>query len=254
VLGAALLTPLLMPHIGWRGMFLVGVVPALVAWVIRNKLHEPEVFVRKPKARGSRLRSFKLLVKDAQTTRTSLGIVVLCAVQNFGYYGIMIWMPSFLANKLGFNLTKSAMWTSVTILGMMLGIFVFGQLADRIGRKPSFLLFQAGAVAMVLAYSQLSDPVSLLWVGAVLGMFVNGMLGGYGALISEAYPTEARATAQNVLFNLGRGIGGFGPVVVGALVAAYSFQIAIALLAAIYLVDMVATYFLIPELKGKELE
>jgi MFS family permease len=254
VLGAALLTPLLMPHIGWRGMFLVGVVPALVAWVIRNKLHEPEVFVRKPKVRGSRLRSFKLLVKDAQTTRTSLGIVVLCAVQNFGYYGIMIWMPSFLANKLGFNLTKSAMWTSVTILGMMLGIFVFGQLADRIGRKPSFLLFQAGAVAMVLAYSQLSDPVSLLWVGAVLGMFVNGMLGGYGALISEAYPTEARATAQNVLFNLGRGIGGFGPVVVGALVAAYSFQIAIALLAAIYLVDMVATYFLIPELKGKELE
>ena len=254
VLGAALLTPLLMPHIGWRGMFLVGVVPALVAWVIRNKLHEPEVFVRKPKARGSRLRSFKLLVKDAQTTRTSLGIVVLCAVQNFGYYGIMIWMPSFLANKLGFNLTKSAMWTSVTILGMMLGIFVFGQLADRIGRKPSFLLFQAGAVAMVLAYSQLSDPVSLLWVGAVLGMFVNGMLGGYGALISEAYPTEARATAQNVLFNIGRGIGGFGPVVVGALVAAYSFQIAIALLAAIYLVDMVATYFLIPELKGKELE
>jgi len=254
VLGAALLTPLLMPHIGWRGMFLVGVVPALVAWVIRNKLHEPEVFVRKPKARGSRLRSFKLLVKDAQTTRTSLGIVVLCAVQNFGYYGIMIWMPSFLANKLGFNLTKSAMWTSVTILGMMLGIFVFGQLADRIGRKPSFLLFQAGAVAMVLAYSQLSDPVSLLWVGAVLGMFVNGMLGGYGALISEAYPTEARATAQNVLFNLGRGIGGFGPVVVGAMVAAYSFQIAIALLAAIYLVDMVATYFLIPELKGKELE
>ena len=85
-------------------------------------------------------------------------------------------------------------------------------------------------------------------------MFVNGMLGGYGALISEAYPTEARATAQNVLFNLGRGIGGFGPVVVGAMVAAYSFQIAIALLAAIYLVDMVATYFLIPELKGKELE
>lgn len=254
VLGAALLTPLLMPHIGWRGMFVVGVVPALVAWVIRNKLHEPEVFVRKPKVRGSRLRSFKLLVKDAQTTRTSLGIVVLCAVQNFGYYGIMIWMPSFLANKLGFNLTKSAMWTSVTILGMMLGIFVFGQLADRIGRKPSFLLFQAGAVAMVLAYSQLSDPVSLLWVGAVLGMFVNGMLGGYGALISEAYPTEARATAQNVLFNLGRGIGGFGPVVVGALVAAYSFQIAIALLAAIYLVDMVATYFLIPELKGTELE
>jgi len=107
---------------------------------------------------------------------------------------------------------------------------------------------------MVLTYSQLSDPVSMLWAGAVMGMFVNGMLGGYGALMSEAYPTEARATAQNVLFNIGRGIGGFGPVVVGALATAYSFQVAIALLAAIYVLDMLATLFLIPELKGKELE
>ena len=254
VLGAAVLTPLLLPHIGWRGMFLVGVLPALIAWVIRNQLHEPEVFVRKAKTKGSKAKAFKLLVKDSRTTRTSLGIVILCAVQNFGYYGIMIWMPSFLANKLGFTLTKSALWTSATILGMMAGIFVFGQLADRIGRKPSFLLFQAGAVAMVLLYAQLSDPVSMLWAGALLGMFVNGMLGGYGALMSEAYPTEARATAQNVLFNIGRGIGGFGPVVVGALATAYSFQVAIALLAAIYVLDMLATTFLIPELKGKELE
>jgi benzoate transport len=254
VLAAAFLTPLLLPNIGWRGMFLVGVVPALVAWVIRNKLHEPEAFVRQVAKKGPRKNAFKLLVKDARTTRTSIGVVILCSVQNFGYYGIMIWMPSFLANKLGFNLTKSALWTSVTVLGMMAGIFVFGQLADRIGRKPSFLLFQVGAVVMVLVYSQLLDPIAMLWAGAVLGLFVNGMLGGYGALMSEAYPTEARATAQNVLFNIGRGVGGLGPLVVGALATAYSFQIAIATLAAIYVLDMLATMFLIPELKGVELE
>ncbi len=254
VLAAAMLTPLLLPVIGWRGMFLVGVVPAIVAWVIRNRLHEPEVFVRSSAKKKSTLEAFKLLVKDKATTKVSLGIAVLCSVQNFGYYGIMIWMPSFLSKQLGFNLTKSAVWTSVTILGMMAGIWVFGQLADRIGRKPSFLLFQAGAVVMVLVYSQLTDPNVMLWAGAVLGMFVNGMLGGYGALMSEAYPTAARATAQNVLFNIGRGVGGFGPVVVGALAATYSFQIAIGLLAAIYVIDMLATAFLIPELKGAELE
>lgn len=254
VLGAALLTPLLLPHIGWRGMFLVGVIPAFVAWYIRNKLHEPEVFVRKAKQKGSKLESFRLLVKDAKTTKVSLGIVILTGVQNFGYYGIMIWMPSYLSNLHGFSLTKSAMWTSVTIVGMMIGIWVFGQLADRIGRKPTFLLFQAGAVGMVLYYAQLNDPATMLWAGAVMGMFVNGMMGGYGALMSEAYPTEARATAQNVLFNIGRAIGGFGPVVVGALAMTYSFKTAIALLAAIYVLDMLATLFLIPELKGAELE
>lgn len=255
VLAAALLTPLLLPVIGWRGMFLVGVIPALVAWIIRNKIHEPEVFVRKPKERkASRFEAFKLLVKDKATTKVSIGVIVLTSVQNFGYYGIMIWMPSFLSKQLGFSLTKSSMWTAVTIVGMMAGIWIFGQLADRIGRKPSFLIFQLGAVIMVLTYSQLSDPTAMLWAGAVLGMFINGMMGGYGAVMSEAYPTEARATAQNVLFNIGRGVGGLGPVVVGAVAMAYGFQMAIALLAAIYVLDMIATALCIPELKGKELQ
>ena len=183
-----------------------------------------------------------------------VSVIVLTSVQNFGYYGIMIWMPSFLSKQMGFNLTKSSLWTAATIIGMTVGIWVFGQMADRIGRKPSFLIFQVGSVISVLTYSQLTDPTAMLWVGAIMGMFVNGMMGGYGAVMSEAYPTEARATAQNVLFNIGRAVGGFGPVVVGALAMNYSFQVAIALLAAIYVLDMLATVFLIPELKGKELQ
>lgn len=254
VLGAAMLTPLLLPSIGWRGMFLVGVIPAVVAWVIRNKLHEPEVFVnRSKKEQPSAMQCLKLLMKDKPTRKISLGVIVLTSVQNFGYYGIMIWMPSFLSKQMGFSLTKSSVWTAVTIVGMSLGIWVFGQLADRIGRKPTFLIFQVGSVISVLAYSQLTDATAMLWVGAIMGLCVNGMMGGYGAVISEAYPTEARATAQNVLFNIGRAVGGLGPVVIGALAMAYSFQVAIALLAAIYVLDMLATIFLIPELKGKEL-
>ena len=257
VLAAALLTPVLLPHIGWRGMFVVGVFPAFVAWYLRVRLHEPEIFSQKQTALStqkiSKLESFKLLVKDKATTKVSLGVVVLTSVQNFGYYGIMIWMPNFLSKQLGFSLTRSGLWTAVTVCGMMAGIWIFGRLADRIGRKPSFLLFQLGAVISIITYSQLTDPTAMLVAGAFLGMFVNGMMGGYGALMAEAYPTEARATAQNVLFNLGRAVGGFGPVVVGAIVSAYSFSIAIAFLAVIYVIDMVATVFLVPELKGKEL-
>ena len=257
VLAAALLTPVLLPHIGWRGMFVVGIFPAFVAWYLRVRLHEPEIFLQKQTELStqkiSKLESFKLLVKDKATTKVSLGVVVLTSVQNFGYYGIMIWMPNFLSKQLGFSLTKSGLWTAVTVCGMMAGIWIFGRLADKIGRKPSFLLFQLGAVISIITYSQLTDPTAMLVAGAFLGMFVNGMMGGYGALMAEAYPTEARATAQNVLFNLGRAVGGFGPVVVGAIVSAYSFSIAIAFLAVIYVIDMVATVFLVPELKGKEL-
>ncbi|MGN4065234.1 MFS transporter [Burkholderia gladioli] len=256
VLLAALLTPTLLQWIGWRGMFAVGMLPALVAWQLRNRLHEPEPFVRtrqpgRAPGFGARLR---MLFADARTARTSLGIVILCAVQNFGYYGIMIWLPTFLSKRLGFSLTKSGMWTAVTVLGMMAGVWAFGQLADRIGRKPTFLLYQAGAVVMVCVYARLSDPAVMLWAGALMGMFVNGMVGGYGTLMSEAYPTAARATAQNVLWNLGRAIGGFGPLAVGALAARYSFTVAIAALAALYVLDIVATLVLIPELKGRALD
>ena len=253
VLTAALVTPLLLPSIGWRGMFLVGLVPGLIAFAVRWYVGEPKIFLNRVAAARGRV-PLGLLVKDAATTKISAAMLILCSVQNFGYYGLMIWLPSYLSTRFGYTLTQSAMWTAVTVLGMALGIWIFGQLADRIGRRPALLAFQSGAFVMVLVYSQLTDPTALLIGGAVMGMFVNGMLGGYGALLSEFYPTEARATAENVLFNLGRGVGGFGPYVVGALAATYSFTVAIALLATIYLVDIVTTVFLIPERKGLPLD
>ena len=253
VLVAALVTPLLLPQIGWRGMFLVGLVPGLAAFLVRWYVGEPKIFVTHAgEARG--LLPLKLLVKDAATTKVSFGMLILCAVQNFGYYGLMIWLPSYLSTRFGYTLTQSAVWTAVTLAGMAIGIWVFGQFADRVGRRPALITFQAGAAVMVLVYSQLTDSTALLIGGAVMGVFVNGMLGGYGALLSELYPTQARGTAENVLFNLGRGVGGFGPLVVGALVAAYSFQAAIALLATIYVIDIVATALLIPERCGAALE
>ncbi|TCK97533.1 MFS transporter [Paraburkholderia sp. BL9I2N2] len=253
VLAAALLTPLLLPVIGWRGMFALGLLPAVVSFFVRRQVEEPALFTERV-ARGMRKLPLKLLVADGRTTRASIGVATLCSVQNFGYYGLMIWLPSYLSKTFGYSLTKSGLWTAATILGMACGIWLFGIAADRFGRKPTFLFYQAGAVVMVFVYAHLSTPMALLIGGAAMGVFVNGMIGGYSALISELYPTDARATAQNVLFNVGRAVGGFGPVVVGALAARYSFGAALALLASIYLLDIFATLFLIPERRGAELE
>jgi MFS family permease len=252
VLVAAIATPLLLPVIGWRGMFALGVFPAVAAYFIRASLHEPEVFVEKSKDHPKES-ALHLLVKDSETAKLSLGMIILCSVQNFGYYGVMIWLPNYLSTRFGFALTQSATWTCVTLAGMAVGIFMFGNIADRIGRRPAFFSYMAGAAVMVLIYSRLTDPYQWLVVGAIMGFFVNGMLGGYGALISELFPTAARATAQNVLFNIGRGVGGFGPVVVGAIAAAYSFETAIALLATLYVLDILAMWLLIPERRGAQL-
>jgi len=253
VLAAALVTPLLLPTIGWRGMFLVGIFPAVAAFFIRRRLHEPELFVAHKARDPDAAFSLRLLVADTETVKTSLGMIVLCAVQNFGYYGIMIWLPNYLSTRFGYTLTQSALWTAVTIAGMALGILTFGEIADRLGRRPAFFGYMLGAAAMVVVYSQLVAPAALLVGGAAMGFFVNGMLGGYGALISELYPTAARATAQNVFFNIGRAVAGFGPLVVGIVSASYGFQTAIALLALLYVLDIVALLLLVPERKGAEL-
>ncbi|WP_028229558.1 MFS transporter [Paraburkholderia ferrariae] len=259
VLAAALLTPWLLPVIGWRGMFALGLLPAVVSFAVRRRVEEPALFVAHAgrvagAPRGERPRALSLLVADARTARASFGVAILCSVQNFGYYGLMIWLPAYLSHAFGYSLTKSGLWTAATVAGMALGIWLFGMAADRFGRKPAFLFYQVGAVAMVFVYAHLTAPAALLVGGAAMGVFVNGMIGGYGALISELYPTAARATAQNVLFNIGRAVGGFGPLAVGALSARFSFGAALAMLASIYVLDVLATLFLIPERRGAALE
>lgn len=249
ILCAAMLTPLLLPRIGWRGLFLLGVLPVGLLFGLRRLLPEPPIFVR-ARREGHHGSPVRLLFHNAEMIRRSAGVITLCSVQQIGYYGLMTWLPYYLSARHGFSLTRSAIWTSATVLGMSMGIWIFGQLADRIGRRPSFFIFQAMAAVVVIAYSRLSSPGALLVGGAVMGVFVNGMLGGYGVLISELYPTEARATAQNLFFNIGRAMGGVGPLFIGALAARFSFSTAIALLASLYGIDLLATAFLIPETRG----
>ncbi|MGP4132188.1 MFS transporter [Pantoea tagorei] len=136
VLLAAFITPPLLGVIGWRGMFLVGLLPALFSFVLRRSMGEPEAFTRQAKLTPalSFTTRLKMLVQDRATAKASLGIFILTSVQNFGYYGLMIWMPSYLSANFGFSLTKSGLWTAVTVVGMTFGIWLFGVLADRFAR------------------------------------------------------------------------------------------------------------------------
>jgi benzoate transport len=259
VLAAALLSAPIITTFGWRGLFVIGAFPAFVAIVLRKRLHESPKFLEKaqedaqsslPKVKGNSLR---LLVGSKKAVRVTIALIILTSVQNFGYFGIMSWLPRYLSTQFNLNLTNSSIWTAVTVVGMMSGIIIFGQLADRIGRRKTFWIFQVGAATSVLAYSQITDPTLLLAGGFIMGAFANGMLGGYGALMAELYPTEARATAQNVLFNIGRGIGGFAPIVIAVIASQYGFPFALGLLPAIYILAFL-TMFLVPERKGAELD
>ncbi len=79
------------------------------------------------------------------------------------------------------------------------------------------------------------------------------MMGGYGALLSEHYPTEIRSTAENLIFNFGRFVSGFGPLFIGIVALHNSLSAALGMISAIYIVAALAMLFLIPETKGLDL-
>lgn len=238
---------------GWRGLFVVGFIPAIIAIIIRAFVPEPPIY-EEHKASGKAHGSLKDLFNSPERIKYSILIIILCTVQNAGYFGIMTWLPSYLSKSLGMTLTGTGIWTGVTVLGMMLGITVFGWLADKAGRRPAFWTFQIGAAVMIIIYSQLTDYNALLIGGFFMGMFANGMIGGYGTLIAELFPTEVRGTAQTALYNTGRFIGGgTASPVIGAIAAGQGFGFALGCVSCIYVIAFIAMFFL-PEKKGQALE
>ena len=253
---------------GWRALFVIGLFPAIFAFAIRRGVAEPDKFVQAHSRQSSsgqspaqaedhHLESFAAkigaLVKDKATVKITCALIILSTVQNFGYFGIIAWLPNYLSEKMDLGVTKGSLWTAVTVIGMLAGILIFGQVADRLGRRPAFWIFQAGAIVSILVYSQLIDPTALLVGGFFMGAFANGMLGGHGALLAEMYPTQIRATAQNVIFNIGRALGGLAPVVIALLANSFGFAFALGLLPAIYVIQFLAM-FMLPEKRGVELE
>ena len=269
---AAILAAVVLPDYGWRGLFLVGVLPALLAAWARHGIKEPPMWVKRKEMKkalqarkdaGEKLtaeeeeqlteaKKFPLahLFADKKTTITTIALTIMTSVQNFGYYGIMVWLPMILLKEHGLTTKSMSGWMIVTVIGMIAGIFVFGWLRDRLGRKKPYLLFYVCAAAMVYIYVNLGTPIALLFGGAFLGFFCNGMMAGYGTLLSENYTTDARSTAQNFIFNTGRAVGGFAPVIIGTIAQTNGFNTAFVLLSAVYLAAAVNVLFFVKDTKG----
>lgn len=269
---AAILAAVVLPDYGWRGLFLVGVVPALLAAWARHGIKEPPMWVKRKemkkalaarKANGEALtaeeeeqlaeaKKFPLahLFAGPSKTVTTLSLTVMTSVQNFGYYGIMVWLPMIILKEHGLTTKSMSGWMIVTVIGMIAGIYVFGYLCDRLGRKVPYLIFYVCAAAMVYIYVNLGTPIALLFGGAFLGFFCNGMMAGYGTLLSENYTTDARSTAQNFIFNTGRAVGGFAPAIIGALAQSHGFSAAFALLSCVYIAAAVNVLLFIKDTRG----
>lgn len=278
---AAGLAALVIPRYGWRALFLAGVLPALLTVWIRRRVQEPAIWTRQRAASTGRYASSAGTPQRAAPgagavssgeagagsiaalfrpplRRLTLAATALATSLLFAYWGLFTWMPTFLSSPVeqggaGLGLVRSAGFIVPMQIGAFLGYTLFGSLADRFGRRPTFLLFVLAAAGIVPIYGLAArSPVTLLLLGPLVGFFGHGYFSLFGALLAELFPSAIRATAQGVCYNTGRAASALAPFAIGAAADRLGFGTALGLTAGFYILGA-ALVFLLPETKGREL-
>ncbi len=247
--------------IAWRYLFLVGVIPGMVAFWIRLKVkdrvpvgenrndHEPT----EAGVAAQRLPLLQLFAPNQRRT-TILAVLLGVGVQGI-YYSVFVFLPLFLRDERGLSVVGTATYTWVVIAGSFLGYLLSGHIHDAIGRRPAFALFFLAAVASIAVFvlTPAASPGVAYLVCFALGFFASGQAGGLGAYLAELFPTRMRASGQGLAYNAGRGIAAFGPLCVGLFTETIGLGNAILIVGACGAVIALAAVALLPETKGKDI-
>jgi MFS family permease len=244
---------LVVPRFGWRGLFVVGVLPALLIFWMRRNVPEPERWRR---VRASERISPAELFSGPMLGRTVL-LACLTVAGLWGYEAYSIWAPTFLQGRAAAGGAGLAFPQALHYLFLFNGIGIvmyaaFGFLADRYGRRgPSVAFALLSAVfGAVFAYSGTDRSLLVLGVAGV-GAF-TAFFSVYGAWIGELFPTRVRGWALGFLFNTGRVVGGFAPILIGKLAPSMGLGHAMAVgIPGLVLFALVA--LALPETRGVEL-
>ena len=252
---AAGLSALILEPYGWRALFLIGVFPAIFAWVIRRNVEEPQIW--KESSRSAATAPWSAIFGRNLRRRTIVASVVAGSAL-IAYWGIFTWLPAYLATPVsqggvGLTLTRSATWMIVIQLGAFAGYVTFGWIADRLGRRPAFTLFMIGATVVVPLYAAAAPrPALLLLIGPLVGFFGHGFFSVFGALLSELYPTSLRGAGQGFCYNAGRLAAAGAPFAIGVAGDAIGFGAALGV-NALFFALAGALVWLLPETRGTEL-
>ncbi|HGH7784805.1 TPA: MFS transporter [Streptococcus agalactiae] len=241
-ISSALLAGWLAPALGWRGLFLFGLLPIVLVLWMQFAVDDKDILDQyNTDADDEPLDiSIKALFDTPVLATQSLALMVMTTVQIAGYFGMMNWLPTIIQTNLNVSVKNSSLWMIATILGMCLGMLVFGQLLDKFGPRLVYGCFLLSSAICVYLFQFATTMHSMIIGGAVVGFFVNGMFAGYGAMITRLYPHHIRSTANNLILNVGRAIGGFSSVIIGMILDVSNVSMVMLFLASLYIVSFLS--------------
>jgi MFS family permease len=274
---AALVAGPVSRYFGWRAVFFVGILPALLTLWIRSGVPESAMWKarelrRQPEATGSSVADVTNLASSAVIRESEFSVIFrppfarhtfalllfnFCGM--FAWWGLFTWLPPYLSlpasqGGRGFGVMgTTTLLVVLNLFGMFPGYAGFGWVADHLGRRKAFLVYSLTASLLVPLYAAARSPVVLMILGTIVAFFGTGIFSGSGIVGSEIFPTGVRARALGFTYNGARTLSSIAPLVIGRVGQMKGLSWAFYLCAAGYLLAALMTTQL-PETKGKELE
>jgi MFS family permease len=250
VLLQAVIFAALPPDPGWRLLFAIGALPALLLFFIRRNVEEPAIAKAAQEDAAEPKPSILGIFAPRNLTSTLTGWLITTGAQG-GFFSLMIWMPQFLRAERKISIIGSTPYLLVVISGAFVGYVAGGWLADRFGRR--FVFIGCSICAAALAYGYTHVPFSdaaMLILGFPLGFFASAYYSAVLPFLNELFPTNVRGSGVGFTYNAGRAAGGLFPFLVGAVSAILPLSDAISLFAALSYGLMLVVALCMTETKG----
>ncbi|MBV9411899.1 MAG: MFS transporter [Acidimicrobiia bacterium] len=205
----------------WRAFFLVGIVPLIVLTFLRRRMHETERFIEEKarRERGESTPRTPFLAAWAPKYRRNLVLVgMVYLMRSIPFFGATAWWAYYAERERGFTETQVAIYILVAYGIGCVGYYVCGRLMERIGRRPTAIIYFLGGVVFSIILFQTTDRVVAffaLMLAVGFGLGVQPVLSAFG---TELFPTEIRGQSAAWVRNWFEIAGYvFGPALVGIL-------------------------------------
>jgi MFS family permease len=260
---AALVAGPVARYYGWRAVFFVGILPAVITLWIQRRVPESEMWQeQKSSSDGSRIADGSCVstmdIFRPPYVRHTFALLLFNFFGMFAWWGLFTWLPPYLSlpvDQGGRGFGVMGMTTLMVVLnlcGMFPGYMSFGWVADHLGRRNAFLLYSMVAALLIPMYASARSQPVLLVLGTLVAFFGTGIFSGSGIMGSEIFPTALRARALGFTYNGARTMSSLAPLVIGRVGQAKGLSWAFYLCAVGYLLAALMTTQL-PETKGKRL-